>query len=381
MTPPPVFSIDPALFHRDPYPVYREMRARAPIAFVPELQAILITKRDAIARHEKNTAVFSSEQPDGLMTKLMGVNMMRRDGEAHLVERKAVFPSVSPRTARDIWLSPIADAALALLDGIAPKGEADLFTAFAAPLAGETLKLVTGLTHVGADDIDRWSQAMIDGIANYAGVPEIEATCRAAVSEITEAVRQAPPSAHPNLINTQRDAGLSEEQIAANIRLAISGGQNETRDAICGLIWALLKHPEALDQISQGAASFADAFDEYVRFIAPIGMSPRRVAKDAEIDGLTFQRDARVFLMFASANRDEDVFANPDAFDLSQDASRHIAFGAGPHFCAGAPLAKTVVAQVAAPRVFEKLADLALAEEPEFAGWAFRGPLSLRCRW
>ncbi len=380
MTNAPVISVDPKTLFDDPYPFYAKLRAEAPIAYVPELDAILFTRRDDIAENEKKVEIFSSEQPDGLMNKLMGINMMRRDGEAHMVERRAVFPTISPKTAKMIWLDHFRLAADALLSDLKVRGEVDLMTEFAVPLSGEALKITTGLTHVTPSDIDRWSQAMIDGISNYAGDTMVEMACKRAVNEIDAAVETAPPSDLPNLINTQRAAGLDPTQIAANIRLAISGGQNETRDAISGLIWALLTHPAEHDRIKKGDKSYRDGFEEFVRWIAPIGMSPRRVARPTSVLGIDIPKDARVFFMFASANRDEDVFERPDQFDLSQDASRHIAFGAGPHFCAGAAIAKTVVADIAVPAIFNAFPNLTLAQSVRFEGWAFRGPTSLKCR-
>ncbi len=381
MTDAPIYSIDPKAFFADPYPTYAALRKEAPIAYVPELDAVLFTRREDISVYEKMTEIFSSEQPDGLMNKLMGINMMRKDGDPHLVERRATFPSLSPKTARDVWKCRIEDAATGLIEVLRPEREADVLAAFAAPLSGEMLKEVTGLRHVTWQDIDRWSQAMIEGIANYADDPEIEATCKAAVSEINAAVQSAPPTDAPTLINAQQAAGLSTDQITANIRLAISGGQNETRDAIGGLIWALLAHPEERAKIDRGEKSYRDAFDEYVRWIAPIGMSPRRVAQDATVNGVSVPEGARVFFMFASANRDETVFETPDAFNLDQDPSRHIAFGAGPHFCAGAPVAKTVVADIALPLFFRSFPQLSLTTDVVFEGWAFRGPTRVMCGW
>jgi len=92
----PHFDIDPAEFWRDPYPALARLRAEAPIAFVPQLGSTLFTRRDDIFVSEKVIDVFSSHQPSGLMNRLMGHNMMRKDGGAHLAERKVIFPSISP---------------------------------------------------------------------------------------------------------------------------------------------------------------------------------------------------------------------------------------------------------------------------------------------
>ncbi len=90
----PHFPIDVQDFWRDPYPALARMRREAPIAFVPQLGATLLTRRDGIFVSEKRIDVFSSEQPGGLMTRLMGHNMMRKDGAAHMAERSVFFPAV-----------------------------------------------------------------------------------------------------------------------------------------------------------------------------------------------------------------------------------------------------------------------------------------------
>ena len=97
------------------------MRKQAPIAFVPQLGSTVFTRRDDIFTQEKRIDVFSSHQPAGLMNTLMGHNMMRKDGEAHMSERAAMFPSVSPRTVRDTWRRQFQAHADRILDELAPR--------------------------------------------------------------------------------------------------------------------------------------------------------------------------------------------------------------------------------------------------------------------
>ena len=85
--------------------------------------------------------------------------------------------------------------------------------------------------------------------------------------------------------------------------------------------------------------------------------------------------------MFGSGNRDETVFARPDAFDITQDCGPAISFGAGPHFCAGAWAARCLIAEVALPMLFDRLPGLRLAGDAPFEGWAFRGPLRVPVAW
>ena len=312
----PHFDIDVAAFWADPYPALARMRKEAPIAFVPQLGSTVFTRRDDIFSQEKRIDVFSSHQPAGLMNALMGHNMMRKDGDAHMSERAAMFPSVSPRTVRDTWSRAVPGPCRPHPRGLAPAGRADLCKAFALPLSAECLKDITGLTNMRFEDMDAWSQAMIDGIANYGGNKEIEARCHAATAGIDAAIDDMVPvvTKHPNssILSVLLAAGQPMESVRANIKLAISGGQNEPRDAIAGTVWALLTHPDQLALARDGKAKWLDVFEEYARWIAPIGMSPRRVAKPWSFGGVEFEPEDRVFFMFGSANRDEACFAEPD---------------------------------------------------------------------
>lgn len=316
------------------------------------------------------------------MTVLMGENMMRKDGDAHMAERKQIFPALSPRTVRDVWTAAFRETTNDILQSLAPLASADLVRDYAMPVSGDALRALTGLASMTSEELDQCSQAMIDGCANYTGDPAVEARCHQGTSLIdTHIDRMAADAPDCSILRVLLDAGQPMDQIRANIKLTISGGQNEPRDAIAGCVWALLSHPDEMAKLREGLVDWDQVFAEYVRWMSPIGMSPRRVAKPTEIDGVSFEPDDRVFFMFGAANRDPEHFDSPGRFDLSRDASAHIAFGAGPHFCAGAWASKALVAQVALPMLFDRMPDLRLAEPADIGGWAFRGLLNLPVVW
>ena len=378
----PTYHIDPQDFWIDPYPTLAKMRRDAPIAYVPELDATLLTRRDDIFREEKRIEVFSSEQPGGLMTTLMGENMMRKDGAAHLAERKMIFPTVSPRTVRDVWKMQFESATSKILEQLAPIQTADLVSDFAMPVSAEALKAITGLTNMHFAEMDRVSQGMIDGVGNYAGDPQVEANCHDCTASIDAHIDAQIPvlKANPDmsLLSVSMNAGMLEQQIRANIKLAISGGQNEPRDAIAGTIATLIEHPDQLNKSLKGEVTWLQVFEEYARWMSPIGMSPRRIAKQYKLNDITFEPEDRAFLMFASGNRDEAIFTNPDTFDVTRDNTKAISFGAGPHFCAGAWASRCMIADIALPMFFARFPNPTLTEPVAYRGWAFRGPLSVK---
>ena len=371
------FNINYSDFTNNPYPVFAELRNSAPISFVPELDAILLTKHSDIFICEKNISVFSSVQPDGLMTKLMGQNMMRKDGEDHKAERRTIFPTVSPKTTQKVWKQKFVDQTKSILESLSDQDLIDVVNEFAKPVSAQALKSVTGLTNMTWQEMDRVSQGMIDGCANYIRDSNVEKNCydctRSIDNHIQERMEQGLGS-DPSLLSVFASVNEKFETISANIKLAISGGQNEPRDAIAGTIATLLQNRQQLIRILDGEFDWLKGFEEYARWMSPIGMSPRRIAKDFSYKDFDFFENDRVFLMFGSANRDEDIFEKPNEFRLDRDVTQSISFGAGPHFCAGAWISKTLIAEVAIPMFFEKFPKIELQSEVEYSGWAFRGP-------
>ena len=319
------------------------------------------------------------------MTSLMGQNMMRKDGAAHQRERNAIFPTLSPKTVQNVWETQFKAATQKILTGLAPKRAADLVKDFAMPVSGEALKAITGLTQMTWQDMNRVSQGMIDGCANYIGHPEVEACCNDCTASIdahiSDRISSGIEDDDMSLIALQQRAGLSDAQLRANVKLAISGGQNEPRDAIAGILWVILERHTVLKALQAGTFSYLQVFKEFTRWISPIGMSPRRIAKPYHYKGVNFVKDTHAFLMFSSANRDEIYFDDPNQFDPWRDTSKSIPFGAGPHFCAGAWASRSLIVNVALPMILDAFPNMTLNGSVEFTGRAFRGPLKVQVTW
>ena len=386
MSSAPIFELDINTFWKNPYPILREMRKNNPICYVPQLKSTLFTKRNSIADNEKRIDVFSSNQPGGLMTTLMGENMMRKDGDMHIKERKSIRPTISPKTVKNVWKDEFIKNTELILKKMKDKNHGDIVKDFAMPVSAEALKTVTGLSNMDFREMDRVSQGMIDGIANIQGDKNIEENCNDCTKSIDQHISEIFPrlKRYPNksLISVQYEAGLTETQNRANVKLAISGGQNEPRDAIAGTVWALLTHQDQLDLILNNKYSWLNAFEEYSRWMSPIGMSPRRITKDIIIENIQFEKDERIFFMFGSGNRDEEIFDNPEEYNITRKLNASLAFGAGPHFCAGAWISRCLIGEVALPLLFEYFPNIKLdssSSEVSFVGWAFRGHIEVNC--
>ena len=375
-----LYEIDLNNFWLDPYPDLKQIQVIAPVVFVPQLNAALITRRVDVFEQEKRIEIFSSRQPDGLMTRLMGENMMRKDGECHRKERLEIFPSLSPRTVKNVWFQKFEASTLNIIDNLRGRKNIDLVVDFAMPVSGAALIAMTGLREMKPAEMDQVSQAMINGCANYIGDATIEQTCNVATADIDyhidRILNNAIEIADQSVLSVLYHAGQSLESIRANIKLVISGGQNEPRDAIAGTVAAVLQNPKARVYVER-TSDWGKAFLEYARWMSPIGMSPRQVTEDQSILGYNFKKDDRVFFMFGAANRDPRVFVNPDEYDLTREIGQSIHFGAGPHFCAGAAASSVLITKVALPLLFKAFPNMELRNPVAWGGWAFRGPLAV----
>jgi cytochrome P450 len=157
---------------------------------------------------------------------------------------------------------------------------------------------------------------------------------------------------------------------------------NEPRDALLTTLYGLLTNPDQLADVKANPQLFTRAFEEAVRWVAPIQLSPRVNRVPVTLQGITLPAGTRVSVIQASGNRDTDAFIDPDAFNIHRSETRHYSFGNGAHFCMGAHLSRMSIGEVLLPMLFERFPDMALenASAVPWYGYVFRGPTELRVR-
>ena len=385
---PPLFDVTIAELMRDPYPAFDKVRALGSAVWVESARIHLATRFDDIMTVERNHRIFKSENPQSLMNQVMGHSLMRKDDEPHRIERAAVEPSFRPGVVKKHWGPRFQDIASDLIDGIRrTEGQGDLFDDFAAPLASLSLIDLLGLEGVAWRDIAEWSQALMDGVGNYQNDPAIAQRAEKASVAIDAAIDRVMDKhraeQNPSILSSIAFAEHphSIEQIRANIKVIIGGGLNEPRDSILTTVLGLLQNPDQRMQAQANPKLFAAAFEEAVRWVSPIGMYPRRVSEDTVLGDTELKEGDQLGLCVGAANRDPNHFTAPEKFDLNRPRAQHLAFGAGPHFCAGTWVARQLVGEIAVPLLFATLPNLRLNGTPQERGWVFRGPVSLPVRW
>jgi cytochrome P450 len=382
-------SISLASLVLDPYPHYRDLRD-AGVVWVEAIDRWMVTRWDDVGAVEVARDAFSATEPASLLTKTIGHQMLREDGEAHKRLRAAAQAPLqrSALEAREPALLAIAED---LIDGFADRRSVDLVAEFAVPFAARCLIEVLGIVDVAAADIARWSTAIMNGAGNYADDPVVWSESLATVAEIDDAVAAAlegdgPPSGSI-IAAMAADEGqgrpLTRAEIEANTKVMVGGGYNEPRDAVGSAVMYLLTHREQLAEAGADPALWPRVVEETVRMVAPIGVVPRVAKRAIRIGDTELEEGARLLVNFAAANRDERHWDRPDDFDINRPKGRNVAFGVGHHFCLGVWMARLQVGAIALPALFDRLPgmQLDLDRPPVVRGWVFRGPTELWVRW
>lgn len=374
---------------RDPYAVYKRFRAESPVIRVSSARRTLLVKAADTKYVKDNPVLFSSDDPGTPMKRAFQFHtLMRKDGAQHQRERNAMAAAFSPSNIKNVWLPLYAKVAEEYI-GRLPRGEVvDLHDQLSAPVSARCLAHLIGLTHASDEDLCRWSQTLIDGAGNFGWRDEPFERSDAANVEINACIGQVIEENRaehkPNAISAMlhADDPLDVETIQSNIKIVIGGGINEPRDALSTCLFGLLTNPDQAEAVKRDGGLWTQAFEETVRWCAPIQASSRRVTADTQIRGLDIAEGEVVMTIQASANHDEELYDDPHLFDIFRPPAKHQAFGNGPHFCMGTHIARRMSAEIVLPMLFDRFPDMKLErpEDVQFWGFGFRGPLSMPVR-
>lgn len=369
----------------DPYPIYRRMRAETPVVRVESVGRTFVTKAAEAKLVKDNPELFSSNDPNTPMKPAFKAHtLMRKDGVEHRRERMAMQMAYSPKSIKQNWAELYRGIASDYLDRL-PKGETvDLFKDLCGPVSARILTHILGIEEANDEEMQRWSQDLIDGAGNFGWLDEPFRRTDIANAEMDALFSRVIPKhkAEPNgsalslMVNAA--SPIPTNQIYSNVKIAIGGGINEPRDAMCTIIYGLLTNPDQLAEVRKREA-WSEAFEEGVRWVAPIQASSRLVLEDTVIGGWDIPKGDTVMTIQASANRDEDLYENGEEFNVFREKTAHFSFGSGPHHCAGANVARKTVGEIIMPMLFERFPNMTLPDPQavKWRGFGFRGPINL----
>ena len=374
----------------DPYPIYARLRDEEPVAWVPAVELWLVTRFEDVQRVDQSPDVFTAETDPSTLNRTMGKNMLGSEGPDQERIRRVVEAPFRPREVESRTGDMIPRLAHRLIDAFAARGEADLFKELAEPMSILSLRFMLGLDEVPWEDLSRWNAGIMVGLANFEGDPEKQAVADTASGELGDAIdsildrleREPDGSVLSAMLHADGDDRMSRDEIVANTKLMLSGGLQEPRDLIALTIWALLTHPDALEEVRADRSLLKPAIEETLRCYAPVGTSTRQTTHDTTLAGVDLPKGALIGAVLASANRDPRRFTDPDVFDIHRKEGAHLAFATGNHFCLGAWLGRYQT-RATLEAVLDRLPGLRFDDErpAEVRGWEFRAPLSLYLRW
>jgi len=359
---------DPEFHAGDPFPAFRRLRVEAPIHWQPTPGFWALTRHEDVVAVSRDPATFCSSR--GVLLSDIERPIMPRqsiiyiDPPEHVKYRKLVQPAFTPGRLR-ILEHQIAATVRERLDHL-PGGEpVDFVEEFAAPLPMLVIADMLGVSGADRGQFKRWSDAIIDAGTqpteeNMAQSGELLAYFAKVLAERRERPGDDLISV---LVHSEIDGERLEEFDLLMFCLTLLVAGNETtRNLLSHGAVALALYPEQRALLKGDPLLMPRAVEEMLRWGTPVGSFMRVATCDTELRGTRIAAGDRLLLLYASANRDEAVFG-PDAEDFSvmRDATRHVAFGFGEHFCLGAQLAR-MEGRIA----FTQLLD-------RFAGWELAG--------
>ena len=376
------------MLEENPQDVYARLRQTMPIVRLESLAGkIIFTKAEDTTRLKTDGEHFGSFDTKTPMQRAFGGHtLMRKDGCPHLHERSAMEPALVFGQVQQ-WKPAFERLTDQLLNKLEARPTADLFNAFAGPLSAGYLKLVLGLDAVGENHLFEWASSLVRGAMNSNFDPAIFAVSDRANTEMDACfdrmIAQKITSPDGSILSTMANANkpLAISQIRTNMKICIGGAVIETRDALLSTIYGLLSHPGQLRHCTS-RNKWSLCCEEGLRWIAPIQVSPRVVKKTLIMRELLIPKGETVMAVQASANYDEDLWEDPDKFDIHRTPRRHQTFGEGAHKCLGGSVYRLLAADIALPKLFKQFPALSLAHGTNVSvrGFAFRGPTSLHVK-
>ena len=313
---------------------------------------------------------------------VMGPNIMGYDGREHTVKRGLVSPAFR-RTVIPRYVEPLfRPTAEELADELAPLGEADLQTTFAKKYPMRIIARLLGIPRHDEDKMASWAVAMLNLRADPDGTRKAHAEFTKYVTPLVEERRAHPGDDLLSAIVTEEVEGerLGDDEVFGFLRLLFPAGVDTTWLTLGSLVYAVLAHPDVRERLLADEQERVWAIEETLRWESTTGTEPRLTLEDVVVSGVEIPAGELVRLAVPVANRDPQVFTDPDRWDLDRRPTNHLAFGLGRHFCLGAFLARGEL-QVALEVLLKRLPNLRLVEEPRITGVILRGPRSLRLAW
>ena len=396
------FAPDDLAFIADPYPTYAELRESAPVLHDEHTDHWLVSRHGDVNRLLRDrrfgrtylhaaTHEDMGRPPDParLMPfwNLIRSGILDMEPPDHLRVRSLVSKAFTPRFVDSLRprIQRICDR---LVDRVGGSGEFDLLPEIAEPLPVAVIAEMLGIPEADRHHLRPWSA---DICKMYELHPDADAerdAVRASIGfsdYLRSLSRDRRSRPQDDLVSALTEAvvdgeRLSEDELIGTCVLLLNAGHEATVNVTVNGWWSLFRNPGQLAMLRADPSLMATAVEELMRYDTPLQMFERWVLEAFELHGVQVPKGAELGLLFGSANRDPAVFDRPDELDIARDPNPHMSFGAGIHFCLGAPLAR-IELQTSFTTLLTRFPRMELVEEPAWKpAYIIRGLTGLLVR-
>ncbi|OBJ61168.1 monooxygenase [Mycobacterium asiaticum] len=330
----------------DPYPHYRRMRRLGPVVWLTKQRTYALPRYRECRTVLRNDDLFISGNGvalNPLSNRLSRGTTLNSDGAEHDQRRKLLAHRLLPRALRSVG-EAIDHQAGAVVDAALQRGTVDAVADLATALPLAVVPDLVGWPRDERDHLIAWGGATFDVLGPLnrqaiQAIPRSVQMLRFARRVVRERSVLDGSMAH-ELLRAADDGKLAHAECPALMIDYIAPSLDTTISAISNAIYLLATHPEQWRLLKRDPGQVPNAINEVLRYESPLRAFGREVRTATEIAGTPLPAGARVLVIYASANRDETEWDDPDIFDIRRDAGRHIAFGNGTHACAGQGLAR-----------------------------------------
>lgn len=376
--PTPSFGFTTPEFRHDPYPFYARLRREMPIILLNEGRrgkSFYVSRYDDVMMLLKDAERFANDKRTAghkvswLEQRLsMGIadSMVMKDGVDHRRLRTLAHKAFTPMrvAALEQRIVQIADG---LLEAADARGAMDMIADFALPLPVAVISDMMGVDEHHRQHFHRWMKGILEldsagTLELLTNIPSMIKLNRFLRTLIAERRKNKGADLLSALVEAE-EAGekLSFDELVASTLIILLAGHETTVNLIGNGVLALLENPDQLARLRAHPELMESAVEEMLRYTSPVQLNASRYAcEDTEICGVIVRKGDSVCPIIGSANHDEAHFTDPERFDIGRQPNRHIAFGFGPHFCLGAPLAR-IEAKLAFRALLQRYTDIELA--------------------
>lgn len=369
-------------FVENPYPALKELRQAGKPVWHEELGMFLAARyndANAVLRTKTLGRIFTPKEPESQWNEfnwLHSDSLLDSEPPKHTRLRSLVGKAFS-RSRIESLRPEVERIANNLLDQaenkLSSNGNFDLIADYAEPLPVKVIAALLGFPDRDEHLLRPWSQSIVK---MYEVSPSLEAQeeAKQAAHEFAEYVRalmnERKTSPGQDLISelaTVEEAGekLNAQELIATCVLLLNAGHEASVNGFGNGMVATFEREDQLELLRKNPRGVADtAIEEFLRFDAPLHLFERTATADTEIGGVLVKEGQKIASLLGSANRDENIFDRADELDLTREQNPHIGFGAGIHFCLGAPLSR-IEMSVSLPLLFERFPNLTLVETPK----------------